>query len=133
MTRTRRSDDVDWLGFLFGSDRAIHTQLGERIRAVSLSRMHSHIEAKNRLAQLGDDLCRVALVTRALAELMLSKNLITREEFEQALAQADLADGVADGKVEPQLVKPGSKRAPSVPAPMTPKPAPKPGLRPGRL
>lgn len=70
-----------------------------------------HASAEDRLAALEADLGRVALLARALAELCLQKNVVSREELVQLLLTADLADGKADGKLQAKVVMPGESKA----------------------
>jgi hypothetical protein len=58
---------------------------------------------------------RVALVSRALAELMIAKGLITKDELLAQIERIDLEDGVADGALDPNLVVPGAAAAPKPP------------------
>ncbi|MBI5431806.1 MAG: hypothetical protein HZA52_03130 [Planctomycetes bacterium] len=72
-----------------------------------------------RLSEAQRDLGRVALVTRALSELMIAKGLITKDELLAQIERTDLEDGVADGELAPEAVVPGTKVAskrPSLPS-----------------
>ncbi len=55
---------------------------------------------KARVAQLEDDLGRVALLTRALIDAVLKKGLLTQVDLAEMMAKADLSDGVRDGKLD---------------------------------
>ncbi|MCE9594415.1 MAG: hypothetical protein K8S98_09485 [Planctomycetes bacterium] len=81
-----------------------------------LSRLGSFGRARGRrLSDAERDLGRVALVTRALGDLMIAKGLLTKEELLAAIERTDLEDGVADGAIDPKAVVPGTKieRAPT--------------------
>jgi len=66
--------------------------------------------AKVRIEALEDDLGRVALLARALADLCLSKGLLTKEELVRQLLQADLADGKQDQRLQAKVVMPGESK-----------------------
>lgn len=55
---------------------------------------------ETRVAQLEDDLGRVALLTKALMDAVLKKGLITQVELAQMMAKADQSDGTRDGKLD---------------------------------
>jgi len=53
-----------------------------------------------RVAQLEDDLGRVALLTRALMDAVLKKGLLSQVEIAEMMTKADLSDGERDGKLD---------------------------------
>jgi len=74
--------------------------------------------AQARITALENDLARVALLARALADLCIAKGVLTKEELKQQLLEADLADGRRDEKLQPKVVMPGeSKQADPDPLP----------------
>ncbi|NOT29833.1 MAG: hypothetical protein HOP15_05215 [Planctomycetes bacterium] len=69
-----------------------------------------HKSAKARVEALESDLERVALLTRALADLCLSKGLLTRDELIGQIQEADLADGKRDERLQAKVVMPGESK-----------------------
>jgi hypothetical protein len=55
---------------------------------------------ENRMAQLEDDLGRVALLTRALMDAILKKGVLSQVELAEMMTKADLSDGTRDGKLD---------------------------------
>ena len=55
---------------------------------------------ETRVANLEDDLGRVALLTRALIDAVLKKGLISQVELAEMMAKEDMADGERDGKLD---------------------------------
>lgn len=53
-----------------------------------------------RVAQLEDDLGRVALLTRALMDACLKKGVLSQIEIAEMMTNADMSDGVRDGKLD---------------------------------
>jgi len=53
-----------------------------------------------RIAQLEDDLGRVALLTRALMDAILKKGILTQVEIAEMMTKADMSDGTRDGKLD---------------------------------
>jgi hypothetical protein len=77
-----------------------------------------HSSARARIEALERDLGRIALVTRSLADLCISKGLLTKNELVQLMLEADLADGVRDQRLSADVVLPDeSKPAPPRPEP----------------
>jgi hypothetical protein len=64
------------------------------------------IELVDRVNQLEDDLGRMLLLIQALAESCIEKGVLSREEIAQMAENVDLVDGVADGKLDPQIIRP---------------------------
>jgi len=55
---------------------------------------------ETRVAQLEDDLGRVALLTRALMDAILKKGVLTQLEVAEMMTKADMSDGERDGKLD---------------------------------
>jgi hypothetical protein len=55
---------------------------------------------KARVAQLEDDLGRVALLTRALMDAILKKGVLSQIEIAEMMTKADMSDGERDGKLD---------------------------------
>jgi len=53
-----------------------------------------------RVAQLEDDLGRVALLTRALMDAILKKGVLSQVEIAEMMTKADMSDGERDGKLD---------------------------------
>jgi hypothetical protein len=53
-----------------------------------------------RIAQLEDDLGRVALLTRALMDAILKKGVLSQIELAEMMTKADMSDGTRDGKLD---------------------------------
>ena len=60
-----------------------------------------------RIAQLEDDLARAVLLIHSLTEACVQKGIFTREEIARTAAEIDMFDGIADGKLDPKVVRPG--------------------------
>lgn len=88
-------------------------RVDEKLAAMRRMRMQSAKTSAGRIQSLEDDLGRVALLARALAEVCMRKGLLTEAELHAIIDEVDLADGVSDGKLAPDVVLPGeSKQAP---------------------
>ncbi|NQU22038.1 MAG: hypothetical protein HQ567_12200 [Candidatus Nealsonbacteria bacterium] len=59
-----------------------------------------------RVDDLEDDLARMALLVHSLAEACVRNGALTREEISAVMTEVDLADGVADGKLDPATQRP---------------------------
>ncbi|MBV8879484.1 MAG: hypothetical protein JO332_05960 [Planctomycetaceae bacterium] len=55
---------------------------------------------ESRIAQLEDDLGRVALLTRALMDAILKKGVLSQVEIAEMMTKADMSDGSRDGKLD---------------------------------
>jgi len=84
--------------------------LRNRVRAESRAQGRRLSRAEQRVELLEEALARVAMLARALAETCLAKGVLTREELEQALLEADLSDGEQDGGLDPSVVLPGEDK-----------------------
>ena len=60
---------------------------------------------ETRVAQLEDDLGRVALLTRALIDAVLKKGLISQIELAEMMTKADMSDGTRDGKLDLSVLR----------------------------
>ena len=72
-------------------------------------------DLRGRVEDLEDDLARMALLVHGLVEACVRKGALTREEISAVMAEVDLADGVADGKLDPATQRPADeppKRSP---------------------
>jgi len=86
-------------------------ELERRLKVNSSVAREGRASLKARIEALENDLGRVALLARALADLCLSKGLITREELVRQLLEADLADGKRDQRLQARVVMPGESQA----------------------
>jgi len=93
-------------------------ELEERLASSHRVARERHTSARARIEALEKDLGRIALVTRSLADLCISKGLLTKNELVQLMLEVDLADGVRDQRLSADVVLPGeSKPAPPPPEP----------------
>jgi hypothetical protein len=83
-------------------DKKVAAMRAARLRAAKTGAQHAR--------ELEDDLGRVALLARALAEVCLQKGLMTREELGRMIEQVDMADGSLDGKLDPKVTLPGESK-----------------------
>ena len=77
-------------------------RMDDQLRRKGWADRRSRIELRERVKSLEDDLGRVALLCRALVDVALAKGLLTRDEISAMIAKTDLADGRADGKLDPE-------------------------------
>ena len=82
----------------------------ERMEAIREGRRRAAKSAGDRTRALEDDLARVALLARSLAELCLEKGLLTEAELGRKIVEVDLADGVGDGRLDPAVALPGEQK-----------------------
>ncbi len=68
------------------------------------------IQLVDRVRQLEDDLGRALLFIQALAEACMAKGVLTQEEIARMVKKVDLVDGVEDGKLAPECVRPKRRR-----------------------
>jgi len=90
-------------------------EIDELDRRLALMRGHDRIrvtETKKRVEALERDLGRVALATRALADLCIAKGLFTQEEFVQRVNDVDALDGIVDQRLGARRVMPGESGPP---------------------
>jgi hypothetical protein len=99
---------LDWLDLLLVT--ATQRQLEKGLAAAARDRIRDKAQLATRVEQLERDLGSVSLVARTLADLCLRKGVFSAEEFEAQFREADLADGVGDGRLDPKVVKPGEQQ-----------------------
>lgn len=68
--------------------------------------------AADRVELLEDDLARALLVIHTLTEACIQRGVFTREELHQMAAEVDMFDGVADGKLDPAVIRPQPQSPP---------------------
>ncbi len=68
------------------------------------------IDIRSRCSELEDDVGRLALLVHALAEACVRKGVLWREEIAAMVTEVDLLDGVADGKLDPAVLRPGDQQ-----------------------
>ena len=105
-------------------DPRILQELRERLEALRVERTNRMRQARARVLQLEEDVARVALLSRALAELCLKKKLFTQRELAEQLVATDVVDGALDFGLDPALTLPGEERLRDTPRRMA-KRAPK--------
>jgi hypothetical protein len=76
--------------------------IGLRARADRRTR----IGMRDEIRELREDLARVALLARALADACVKGGVLTHNQIAEMMTAADLADGVADGKLDPRTLRP---------------------------
>ena len=59
------------------------------------------VNSSNRFGQLEDQVARQALLIDVLGRLLITKNIITRQELAVMTQQVDLEDGIEDGRIGP--------------------------------
>ena len=91
-------------------DPAVVRELRARLEVVRVERANRMRQAQARVLQLEEDLARVALLSRALAELCLKKNLFSKRELAEQLVATDIADGALDFGLDPAFTLPGEER-----------------------
>ncbi|HTF87646.1 MAG TPA: hypothetical protein VK843_04495 [Planctomycetota bacterium] len=94
-----------------------------KIKAMRVARQRLANSGSQRARALEDDLGRVALLARALAEVCIKKGLLTPAELGQMMTEVDMADGASDGKLDPEVAFPGEHKLANL-APHTPQPKP---------
>ena len=85
--------------------------IDQRVRRYRKEARDRRVQVGDRLDQLEDDLGRAVLLIQSLAEACLQKGVFTREELARLAEQIDLADGVADGKLDPAVLRPPEQEA----------------------
>ncbi|REJ93184.1 MAG: hypothetical protein DWQ35_10930 [Planctomycetota bacterium] len=100
---------------------ARHRESMERkLRRMRRQANNSTNELVDRVEQLEDDFGRALLLLITLADLCVQKGVLTRKEIADMAEQLDLSDGTADGKLDPEVMRPPAECA-SEPWPVTPK------------
>ena len=102
---------MDLMSFLFKDWRTRELErIDGQMRRKIFTDNRLRIAMRDRVKELEEDLGRVALLTRALVDVCLAKGLLTRDEIAAMIAKADLADGTADGKLDPKKLRPDQDR-----------------------
>jgi hypothetical protein len=83
--------------------------MNRRIRSAQSSRAAGDARLEDDIEQLSNDLGRALLLLHSLVETCVRKGVLTRDEIREAAREIDLADGVADGKVDPAVVRPADE------------------------
>ena len=91
-------------------DPDVVRELRTRLEAVRVERTNRMRQARARVLQLEEDVARVALLSRAVAELCLKKGLFTKRELAEQLVATDIADGALDFGLDPAFTLPGEER-----------------------
>lgn len=76
--------------------------VADRHRRASIRSRKSQEE---RLALLEGDIARLALMATTLAEAVVRKGLMTREEVRELAGEIDALDGSIDGKLDPSALR----------------------------
>lgn len=62
-------------------------------------------QARERIEQLEDDLGTLALLVGAVVKKLDEKGTVTRDDLKDAITALDEADGKADGKLDPNVLR----------------------------
>jgi hypothetical protein len=90
-------------------------QLDDRLSDLAASKSHDRV-ARDAAFTLEDKMDRLALICCALFELLQTTAGISEEQLRKKIAEIDLRDGQADGRVTPR-----PKKCPNCDATMSPK------------
>ena len=86
---------------------ARHKELMDaKIKRYRAQARDSRFDQEARITQLEDDFARALLVIHSLAETCIAKGVFTPAELMEITARVDLEDGPADGKLDPQTIRP---------------------------
>lgn len=91
-------------------DPNVVSELRARLETLRVGRANQMRQAQARVLQLEEDVARVALLSRTLAELLLKKGLFTKRELAEQLVATDIVDGALDFGLDPALTLPGEER-----------------------
>ncbi len=91
-------------------DPRVMRELRARLDALRVERTNRMRQAQARVLQLEEDVARVALLSRAVAEMCLRKGLFTKRELAEQLVATDIIDGALDFGLDPALTLPGEER-----------------------
>jgi hypothetical protein len=86
-------------------------RLNRQIRRAERSQSSVEAHLADELDQLSNDLGRALLLLHSLVETCVRKGVLTRDEIREVAREIDLADGVADGKVDPARLRPARENA----------------------
>ena len=85
-------------------------EVGELIEKTAFSRWKRgkkrRIAARKRMEELEKGLGVVTLLAHSLAEACLRKGVLTQNEIAAVVNELDMADGVTDGRLDPEAVRP---------------------------
>lgn len=100
------------MSFIFPLILANHhtDELEERLQKRITRQRERLSDDRARIVALENDVARVALLARALAELCLAKGILTQAELLRQLEEIDLADGKRDRKLDARCVMPGESK-----------------------
>lgn len=99
---------MSWTRFLlndFFTARELN-QAEEERRAMRRSLQRRNRTLQARVETLEDDIGRVALIARTLVEVVLQKNVLTRDELDALIEHVDGFDGKIDGRLSPSDTRP---------------------------
>ena len=82
--------------------------IDEKIARYRASADDPRIKLVDRVNQLEDDLGRTLLLLVALADTCMAKGVLTKKDITEMAKKIDPADGVPDGKLDPEAVWPES-------------------------
>ncbi len=69
--------------------------------------------AEQRLRQSEDDLASMLLLAAGVRWALLDAGVLSKSDLAEAIRRLDLADGVADGKLDPSVTRPAPQPKPS--------------------
>jgi len=68
---------------------------------------------EGRLDEVEVDLGRTLMLTMAVNQILVRKGFLTPAEIARVAGDLDMADGIADGKLDPAVVRPHESASPS--------------------
>lgn len=77
--------------------------LQNRILTVSRLARRTRIRDNERIRDLENDVAVLAMMVRAMMDLLAEKQLLKPAEFQSCLKRTDLMDGIEDGKLKPRV------------------------------
>jgi hypothetical protein len=80
--------------------------LNRKLRNAQSTRVQEEARLGEEVDQLSNDLGRALLLLHSLVETCVRKGVLTRDEIRDVAREVDLADGAADGKVDPASLRP---------------------------
>ncbi|MBW3596303.1 MAG: hypothetical protein KY475_03400 [Planctomycetes bacterium] len=89
--------------------------LNRKLRHVQRSRSQVDARLREEIDQLSNDLGRALLLLHSLVETCVRKGVLTRDEIRDVAREIDLADGAADGRVDPAALRPPEEQLPERP------------------
>ena len=94
-------------------------RLDRHVRSMRLRESASRGQLSDRVDELEDALARTTLALFTLHEACLRKGLLSSDDLNAVMDEIDLRDGVRDGKLNPESLKPPEERR-QPPRPSTP-------------